>query len=96
MMRAMASLLFLSLVSCTTQSAPPPTEDSGGTILPEADGAVCACASPDCLPNCSDLPACKVVCNSVGSLVWTDACGNIQYVENCANGCVDASPVRCQ
>jgi len=77
---------------------------SDGSILPVEDGAVCGCASPDCLPNCIDLPACKVECtsetNGVGDggdlLVWLDPCGKIQFTQPCPNGCTEASPAKCQ
>jgi hypothetical protein len=103
-MRFVALVLALSLLpllaalattSCESSSSPSGS-DAGGTIVPTADGAVCGCASPDCLPNCSDLPSCKVVCENGETIIWVDPCGKTQYAEACANGCVDAASPKCQ
>ena len=87
----------------------PTNEDAGGSTFPVEDGAACGCASPDCVPNCSDLPPCKLECTADfdadttgdgggaggATLVWVDSCGVIQYAESCPNGCQGASPLTC-
>ena len=88
----------LTLVSCESSSSPTAADASFTTISTE-DGATCGCASPDCLPNCSNLPACKITCVSGPDetvLDWVDPCGTIQYTQACANGCTDAGPPACK
>ena len=80
--------LLAFFVACT--SAPPGEPDSGSTT-PTEDGAVCACATPDCLPNCSDLPPCKLECVDGVTLRWVDSCGMVQYAQSCPSGCQDAA-----
>lgn len=92
---AFGPVALVTLVACESSSTPP-APDASGVIVPTADGAECACATPDCLPNCKALPACWLVCTSEGTITWNDACGNIQYVQSCANGCTDASTPTCQ
>ncbi len=65
------------------------TPDAGGSTTPTEDGAVCACATPDCLPNCASLPACKQVCAGGGVLDWVDSCGHTQYAQACVGRCAD-------
>jgi hypothetical protein len=92
--RVLAALSFTSLVLACESTSSPSNPDAGGTIVPMDDGATCACASPDCLPNCSQLPACKLVCQTSSSgavLAWVDPCGGVQYSQACANGCADAA-----
>jgi hypothetical protein len=94
---ALAGFGGLSLACESTSS--PSEPDAGSTFVPTEDGATCACATPDCLPNCSTLPACKLVCvmGSTGAAVdWVDSCGNVQYTQACANGCADAAPAACE
>ena len=88
-------LVALALAGCESTSSPP-DPDASGTSTPTRDGAVCACATPDCLPNCSALPACTIQCVGGVKVVWVDPCGNTQYVQSCMNGCTDASTAGCQ
>ncbi len=98
----MAVAALAPLTSACTSDSSPSTPDSGGNVFPTEDGALCACATPDCLPNCSDLPQCKVVCENgndadLGAAVtFSDSCGNIDYVQACASGCADAATPACQ
>ena len=98
-MRVVAGVLFLSSVaalaalgvfSCNGSTSS--EEDSGGSTTPMNDGAICACATPDCLPNCNDLPACKLECTPEGTRDWVDPCGQTQYTQVCPYGCNDAAP----
>jgi hypothetical protein len=82
------AMLFSFVVACT--SAPPAEPDSGSTT-PTEDGAVCGCATPDCLPNCNDLPVCQLECADGVTLRWVDPCGMVQYAQNCPSGCLDAA-----
>ena len=50
----LAALAFLVAQGCETSSTPSAPVD--GSTAPSQDGAVCACQTPDCLPNCSDQP----------------------------------------
>jgi hypothetical protein len=96
MVFVLRSLPLLAVLSCQS-AASPAGSDAGGTTIPSEDGAVCSCASPDCLPNCSDLPACKIECVLGERLAWVDPCGNTNYAEPCTNGClVDAAIPKCQ
>jgi hypothetical protein len=92
-------LVAISPLSCESTTSPSDSSDSGGSTIPTEDGAVCACANPDCLPNCSDLPTCKLVCvndSSGAKIDWLDPCGNTDYVQACANGCTDAAIPACE
>jgi hypothetical protein len=82
-----AALLSL-VVGCTSA---PPSEPDAGSTTPTEDGAVCACATPDCLPNCSDLPPCTLECFGGVTLRWVDPCGMVDYAQNCPSGCLDAA-----
>jgi hypothetical protein len=82
------TFVSLAIFACTTA---PPGEPDAGSIVPTEDGAVCSCATPDCLPNCSDLPACTLTCYEGVTLRWVDPCGNVQYAQNCPSGCQDAA-----
>jgi hypothetical protein len=90
----------IAVISCESTSSPGGAPD-GGSITPMLDGAVCACATPDCLPGCSDLPACKLTCISGegeeggATREWIDPCGNSDYAQTCPNGCADAATL-CQ
>jgi hypothetical protein len=87
--------LSLSCESTSSPSAP----DASSAFVPTEDGATCACATPDCLPNCSALPTCKLVCvvGSTGAVLdWIDSCGTVQYTQACPTGCADAGPDACQ
>lgn len=101
-MRVVSGVLFLSSVaalaalgvfSCNGSTS---TAPEGGSTTPTEDGAICACATPDCLPNCNDLPACKLECTDEGTRIWVNPCGTIQYAQVCANGCTDAGIVNAQ
>ncbi len=91
----------LALVACNG-SATPGAPDAGGGGRSAVDGALCGCATPDCLPSCSDLPACTLVCKpDVGgdagaTLDWVDPCGLTQYAQACAGGCTDAGTLTCK
>jgi hypothetical protein len=78
----------LVLGACNGATTSP---DAGGSTTPTQDGALCACATPDCLPSCSDLPVCKLKCAGEGVLQWVDSCGNIDYAQACAPSCLDGS-----
>jgi hypothetical protein len=89
LLASLSSVPLIAFSACngaTTAGSP----DASGSTTPSQDGAVCACATPDCLPNCSDLPACKVVCEEGGTRDWIDPCGNVDYAQACPNGCTDA------
>lgn len=95
---SVAQFAPLLLLSCESSSSPP-APDASSTIVSTEDGAICACATPDCLPNCSDLPACKIECVTEASgtlLDWVDPCGTVQYTQACTTGCSDAAPSTCQ
>jgi hypothetical protein len=97
-MRMVTLALFVALfapLACQSASSPSEPDASDGT-LPTEDGAVCACASPDCLPNCSHLPACKLECTNGVKIDWLDPCGHTQYTQSCPNGCTDAAPPACE
>jgi len=96
---ALASLASLVLAPLSCESTSSPSGSDGGSTIPTEDGAICSCGTPDCLPNCSDLPACKLECVSDGSAVrinWVDPCGNTQFTQACPNGCTDAATPQCQ
>jgi hypothetical protein len=88
------ALASLAALSCESSSSPTGSGDAG-SALPSADGAVCACATPDCLPNCADLVPCAIVCVDGSIRDWVDPCGNVDYAETCPNGCADAA-TACQ
>ena len=94
---ALVATLALSLALLACENGSPSSQDSGppGSAFPEEDGALCACATPDCLPNCGDLPPCKLECSQESSLDWVDSCGGLQYAQACPNGCADASTPHC-
>jgi hypothetical protein len=94
-LRAAGVIVPLAIVACESSSSPP-EPDASGTVAPTNDGSVCACASPDCLPNCKDLPPCTLECVDGLKLAWVDPCGNTQYAENCDAGCTDAGTPACQ
>jgi hypothetical protein len=85
---SLGTFVSLAIFACTTA---PPGEPDAGSIVPTEDGAACSCATPDCLPNCSDLPACTLTCYEGVTLRWVDPCGNVQYAQNCPSGCQDAA-----
>lgn len=84
-----------SVASCNNASSA--SQDGGGSTFPVADGQLCACQTPECLPNCSDLPVCVLTCTDENgpdggaTLLWLDPCGKTQYAQVCAPGCADAS-----
>jgi hypothetical protein len=86
-----ASLLAVPPIAFSACGGSPSAPDAGGSTRPTQDGTVCGCATPDCLPSCADLPACKLVCTAEGTREWVDPCGVVSYAQACASGCVDAA-----
>src|SRR5580658_6742620 len=87
----LASLSAVPLITSSACNGSTTDPDAGGSTMPTEDGAVCGCATPDCLPNCSDLPACKLVCSAAGTVDWIDHCGLVNYAQACVAGCADAA-----
>jgi hypothetical protein len=96
----LAPLILLS--ACSSSSGPSSGDVDGAAPLPTQDGAVCACATPDCLPNCSNLPPCMLFCENgadggMALLEYIDPCGHIDFTQQCTASCAaDASTPACQ
>ena len=91
---SVVSFGLLAALGCESSSTPSAASPDG-SITPTEDGAACGCQTPDCLPNCSDLPVCKLVCVDGVTLDWVDSCGTTDYAQACDAGCADAAAV-CQ